>query len=71
MALDLLGEDGLASPGLGEGLMAVSPDGASGWVSQGMWALGLHIGGGTANVQRNIIGERALGLPRDRAAQRS
>ncbi|MEE9280677.1 MAG: acyl-CoA dehydrogenase family protein [Myxococcota bacterium] len=39
--------------------------------SKGRWqlnSLGLHggvIGGGTPNIQRNIIGERILGLPKD------
>lgn len=70
LALDLLGEDSLLAPSQRETLMSVPRD-AAGWISHGMWALGLHIGGGTANVQRNIIGERALGLPRDRSAQRS
>ena len=36
-----------------------------------MWARGFATAGGTANIQRNIIGERGLGLPRDFAAQRS
>jgi len=35
-----------------------------------MWALGVLIAGGTANIQRNIIAERGLGMPRDAASKR-
>jgi alkylation response protein AidB-like acyl-CoA dehydrogenase len=30
-----------------------------------MWSLGVLIAGGAANIQRNIIAERGLGMPRD------
>ena len=35
------------------------------WQRNYMYALGLIIGGGTAQIQKNIIGERGLGLPRE------
>ncbi|MGH0033665.1 MAG: acyl-CoA dehydrogenase family protein [Myxococcota bacterium] len=35
------------------------------WQSQHMFTLGLIIGGGTAQIQKNIISERGLGMPRE------
>lgn len=35
------------------------------WQSQYMFSLGLIIGGGTAQIQKNIISERGLGMPRE------
>ncbi len=38
------------------------------WHHGYLFARALTIGGGTAEVQRNIIAERVLGLPHDPAA---
>ena len=35
------------------------------WQNQHMFTLGLIIGGGTAQIQKNIISERGLGMPRE------
>ena len=35
------------------------------WQLQYMFSLGLIIGGGTAQIQKNIIAERGLGMPRE------
>jgi len=35
------------------------------WQFQHMFSLGLIIGGGTAQIQKNIISERGLGMPRE------
>ncbi len=59
MAIDLMGELGL----LYEDSPYLRDEGA--WQQRFMLDLGLIIGGGTAQIQKNIIGERALGLPKE------
>lgn len=49
-----------ARPGAG-------PRGAAKWLEQIMGSLAASIAGGTSNIQRNVIAERGLGLPRDLA----
>ena len=59
IAIDILGEAGILyddSPYLRHGGM---------WQHAYMLDLGLIIGGGTAQIQKNIIGERVLGLPKE------
>ncbi len=63
LAQELIGDNGLIEP---------APAGTRGrgpekWLDQIMGSLGNSIAGGASNIQRNIIGERGLGLPRDLA----
>ena len=64
LAMDILADRGLMAPGE-EHAPAMGM-----FVTAYMWSLGVLIAGGTANIQRNIIAERGLGLPRDPAASR-
>jgi alkylation response protein AidB-like acyl-CoA dehydrogenase len=59
LAIDVMGEFGLLygdSPHLRDN---------GRWQREYMYFLGLIIGGGTSQIQKNIIAERGLGMPRD------
>lgn len=57
---------------LGAAGVLTGADGAEGgrWVEALLGAPALHIGGGTDAIQRNIIGEQVLGLPREPTVDR-
>ena len=59
LAVDVMGEIGLAY-----GDNPYLRDNGS-WQNQYMFFLGLIIGGGTSQIQKNIISERGLGMPRE------
>ena len=55
LALDIIGADALRlTPVDGEGV----------WTGPYLQSFAYTIGGGTTDIQRNIVGERVLGLPR-------
>lgn len=59
LAIDVMGEIGLSwqdNPYL---------RGSGSWQYQYMYYLGLIIGGGTSQIQKNIISERGLGMPKE------
>jgi alkylation response protein AidB-like acyl-CoA dehydrogenase len=64
LAIDALGARGL----LRRGAPGAVDDGF--WQDTAMVSLGLIIGGGTAQIQKNIIAEAGLGLPREPQVER-
>ncbi|MGE0418545.1 MAG: acyl-CoA dehydrogenase family protein [Acetobacteraceae bacterium] len=66
LAVDALGAAGLPYETLGEDAEA---DDATTWNIDYMYDVGLMIGGGSSNIQKNIIGERGLDLPREPKVQ--
>jgi alkylation response protein AidB-like acyl-CoA dehydrogenase len=66
LAVDLIGEKALVMPTDEEAQGYTIPKLTPGtWLSQSMFTIATSIAGGASNIQRNIIGERLLGLPRD------
>lgn len=61
IATDVVGDSGLQMPDF-EG---DEPPGAERWLNQIFGSLAVAIAGGTSNIQRNIIAERGLNLPRE------
>ena len=59
LAIDVMGEIGLAF----EDNPYIRDKGT--WQHQYMFYLGLIIGGGTSQIQKNIISERGLGMPKE------
>ena len=59
LAIDIMGEIGLSYED-----NPYTRAGGS-WQQQYMFFLGLIIGGGTSQIQKNIISERGLGMPRE------
>jgi len=62
LAVDALGAAGLPFESAGED---AEDDDATTWNIDYMYDVGLMIGGGSNNIQKNIIGERGLDLPRE------
>ncbi|MFN4090801.1 MAG: acyl-CoA dehydrogenase family protein [Alphaproteobacteria bacterium] len=62
LAVDVMGADGLIYEPSGE---SADDDDATTWWVDYMYDIGLIIGGGSSNIQKNIIAERGLGMPRE------
>jgi alkylation response protein AidB-like acyl-CoA dehydrogenase len=68
LATELLGGDALLAPSETERGPQATPASPATWTAQHWLAIATAIAGGSSNIQRNLIGERGLGLPRDRVS---
>jgi alkylation response protein AidB-like acyl-CoA dehydrogenase len=71
LAMDVLGSDGVALTGadtvapLGPQPKGLDPASRAAWIQDALHARPVTIYGGSLQIQRNTIGERLLGLPRE------
>ena len=70
LAVEILGLEALApeGPGNGEALMVPepgTPNSAARWMDELLYARAATIYAGSSQIQRNVIGERLLGLPKE------
>ena len=65
LGFDLLESDGLIAPAKSSWGDLQTGTGDADWVDQYLFSLAGRIAAGSSNIQRNVIGERGLGLPRD------
>ncbi|WP_123026897.1 acyl-CoA dehydrogenase [Mycolicibacterium stellerae] len=72
LAVELLGLDVLGPQGQGNGAALMvpavgTPNSAACWMDELLYARAATIYAGSSQIQRNVIGERLLGLPKERA----
>ncbi|MAG30683.1 MAG: acyl-CoA dehydrogenase [Deltaproteobacteria bacterium] len=65
LGFDLIGDDGLLAPSRSTWDTVSTYAEDTDWVDQYLFELASGIAAGSSNIQRNVIGERGLGLPRD------
>ena len=69
IGLELAGSDAIAWP-VEQGPRDERPTAGAGLADHSLWRQGMSLGGGSNEIQRNIISERLLGMPREQAADR-
>lgn len=69
VAYDLLGDEGLRAPERSSWEAGPNSGTETDWVDAYLFELASGIAAGSSNIQRNVIGERGLGLPRDLRAR--